>query len=109
MKHVHIDTFNATKDELIAEIERLDGVVGKWSDGWKDIVVANTSVWQDFVTETNIRLALIRRIAMKASSTSWRDGMTVDQAEGMNQIGDELMTALDLPFAALMENVDRHG
>jgi hypothetical protein len=46
---IRIDLDTATREELVAEVVRLDGTCQRWSEGWDSIVEANREAWWDQV------------------------------------------------------------
>lgn len=56
---IRVDMETATREELVAEVVRLDAVIGRWSEGWNRIVTANTYAWGDLVTDLEGRIAML--------------------------------------------------
>lgn len=48
---IRVSLEKATREELTAEILRLEEVNQRWSSCWKQIVHANAEAWQDMVKE----------------------------------------------------------
>lgn len=48
---IRVSLEEATREELTAEILRLEEVNNRWSSCWKQIVYANAEAWQDMVKE----------------------------------------------------------
>lgn len=47
---LRIDPDTATREELIAEVRRLDEVCDRWAQAWQGIIAANAEAWQDQVS-----------------------------------------------------------
>lgn len=54
-----IDPGTATRDELAAEVRRLEEVNQRWASSWRAIVKANTDAWVEQVTELKARVEML--------------------------------------------------
>ena len=104
MKHSKIDTFNASKEELIAEIKRMDAVIERWSSGWTDMVAANTKVWQQQYEDLRDRQNYIQRLATRFTDKDRLAPLTSGQAQGYRNAGNTVLAALALPIEAIRTN-----
>lgn len=59
---IRVDLDTASRDELVAEIQRMEAVNVRWSESWQGIVAANTKAWSDMVLEMQQRVALLERL-----------------------------------------------
>jgi hypothetical protein len=57
---VRVDLDTATREELVAEIVRLDMVVDRWEKGWHQIVEANTTAWLSYVNSRDAEIDRLR-------------------------------------------------
>lgn len=104
MKHSKIDTFNATHEELVAEIRRMDDVIERWSSGWTDMVAANTKVWQQQYEELRDRQKYIQRIASRFTDEDRLGPLTPEQAQGYRNAGNTILAAIAMPIEAVRSN-----
>jgi hypothetical protein len=54
-----IDLEAATRDELVAEIQRLNMVCQRWAQSWHKIVEANTAAWIEMVNTQEARIKML--------------------------------------------------
>lgn len=57
---VNLDT--ATREELVAEVVRLDAVVDRWEKAWHQIVEANTAAWVEYINNRDARIAQLETL-----------------------------------------------
>lgn len=58
---IKVDLDTATREELVAEIVRQDGMVSHWSACWKTIVHANAEAWEQKVKDAEEERDMLRR------------------------------------------------
>lgn len=59
---IRVDLDTATRDELVAEVQRLNEVSKRWSEAWQGIVKANTDAWVDQVTVLSRAVDALREL-----------------------------------------------
>lgn len=69
---IRIDLDTATREKLVAEVERLNTVVGRWEESWHTIVEANTAAWIEYVNNRDAQIekleSLLNDLAGKGDS-----------------------------------------
>jgi len=60
---ITVDTTTASREELIAEIERLNAVLTRWEQTWHQIVEANTAAWVDYINQRDLHIAELEQQA----------------------------------------------
>lgn len=58
---LRVDLDTATREELVAEVKRLNAVVGRWEDSWHTVVEANTAAWVEYVNNRDARIEELER------------------------------------------------
>jgi len=56
---LRVDIETASRDELVAEVLRLDAVCNRWAESWHTIVGANAEAWGEMVIELKDRVAML--------------------------------------------------
>lgn len=62
VSELRVDLDTATREELVAEVKRLDDVVNRWAEGWHTIVEANTLAWIDAVNSRDARIKMLENL-----------------------------------------------
>lgn len=66
-RDIRVDLEKASREELVAEIHRLDDVGKRWAEAWHQIVEANTAVWIESLEARDARIALLENLLNKRS------------------------------------------
>lgn len=60
VKMTRIDLNTASREELMAEVLRLNEVIDNWASSWQAIVQANTNVWADMVNDLQAKVRAVQ-------------------------------------------------
>lgn len=98
---IRVDLTTASRDQLVAEVERLADVADRWASQFNDAVKANADGFQQRTAAAEKRLEILRIVADQAAN---RDDTNTDNpviAEGMRLVGEDVQSVLAAPADAL--------
>jgi hypothetical protein len=53
---------DASREDLVSEIQRLAEVCARWSASWRQIVTANAAAWEDRVRELEDQVKALEQL-----------------------------------------------